>query len=132
MSQKEARGTKRTCLSCSSRFYDLKRDPITCPICGTPFVMTAGDVAAAALEAAPKPKAIKPAIKEKVFAEVEPLAEGVEIPEMESTEALAEIESEETEVAGDDEGDVFLEEEEEGASDVTSLIDNPVEGEEEP
>jgi uncharacterized protein (TIGR02300 family) len=27
------RGTKRTCLSCGERFYDLARDPITCPAC---------------------------------------------------------------------------------------------------
>ena len=26
-------GTKRTCRSCGARFYDLKRDPIACPIC---------------------------------------------------------------------------------------------------
>ena len=24
-------GLKRTCLSCSERFYDMKRDPIVCP-----------------------------------------------------------------------------------------------------
>jgi len=33
----DARGTKRTCQSseCGSRFYDLNRDPIVCPLCGT-------------------------------------------------------------------------------------------------
>lgn len=30
-------GTKRTCQSCASRFYDLHRSPITCPKCGSPF-----------------------------------------------------------------------------------------------
>ncbi|MDP6573311.1 MAG: TIGR02300 family protein [Rhodospirillales bacterium] len=28
-------GTKRTCQNCGARFYDLKRRPITCPICET-------------------------------------------------------------------------------------------------
>jgi uncharacterized protein (TIGR02300 family) len=28
-------GTKRICLSCGARFYDLQRDPIVCPSCGT-------------------------------------------------------------------------------------------------
>lgn len=28
------RGTKRTCTSCGERFYDLSREPITCPACG--------------------------------------------------------------------------------------------------
>lgn len=35
------RGTKRTCQNeaCGARFYDLNRDPIVCPICGTPYVL---------------------------------------------------------------------------------------------
>ena len=27
-------GTKRTCLHCGERFYDLRKDPIKCPHCG--------------------------------------------------------------------------------------------------
>ena len=30
-------GVKRTCHSCGAKFYDLKRDPIVCPKCGTTF-----------------------------------------------------------------------------------------------
>ena len=30
-------GTKRACLSCGMRFYDLKRNPILCPGCGAEF-----------------------------------------------------------------------------------------------
>lgn len=30
-------GTKRICHGCGVRFYDLHRDPITCPKCGTEF-----------------------------------------------------------------------------------------------
>ncbi len=32
-------GTKRTCLSCGARFYDLQKIPPTCPKCGTIFEM---------------------------------------------------------------------------------------------
>ncbi len=32
-------GTKRICPSCASRFYDLNKDPITCPSCGETFVV---------------------------------------------------------------------------------------------
>lgn len=32
-------GTKRTCLSCGARFYDLQKVPPTCPKCGTVFEM---------------------------------------------------------------------------------------------
>jgi uncharacterized protein (TIGR02300 family) len=30
-------GTKRICQSCSARFYDFGRSPITCPNCGAVF-----------------------------------------------------------------------------------------------
>ncbi|MEZ5887302.1 MAG: TIGR02300 family protein [Paracoccaceae bacterium] len=44
---KDEWGTKRLCPHCTSRFYDLKRDPMTCPECGHSFtaeslVMTRG------------------------------------------------------------------------------------------
>lgn len=37
---KKARGLKRTCQNddCELRFYDLGRDSISCPTCGTAFV----------------------------------------------------------------------------------------------
>ena len=35
--RKAMRGTKRTCLSCEVRFYDLARSPIACPSCGVPY-----------------------------------------------------------------------------------------------
>lgn len=28
-------GSKRICASCDSRFYDMLRDPVVCPDCGT-------------------------------------------------------------------------------------------------
>ena len=37
MSLKAARGTKRVCQNCNSKFYDLGRVPATCPICQTLF-----------------------------------------------------------------------------------------------
>jgi uncharacterized protein (TIGR02300 family) len=30
-------GAKRICPSCGARYYDLQRDPVICPKCGTPF-----------------------------------------------------------------------------------------------
>lgn len=30
-------GIKRVCQSCGALFYDMKRTPILCPSCGTPF-----------------------------------------------------------------------------------------------
>ncbi|MBX2806138.1 MAG: TIGR02300 family protein [Hyphomicrobiales bacterium] len=37
MSLKAARGTKRVCGNCGSKFYDLNREEIICPICNTVF-----------------------------------------------------------------------------------------------
>lgn len=34
---KDEWGVKRVCPSCSTRFYDLQRDPMTCPSCGASF-----------------------------------------------------------------------------------------------
>ena len=31
-------GTKRTCQSCNTRFYDLRKEPIICPKCGSEYV----------------------------------------------------------------------------------------------
>lgn len=30
-------GSKRTCLTCAARFFDLMKDPIVCPKCGAQF-----------------------------------------------------------------------------------------------
>ena len=63
-------GVKRVCQSCDVRFYDLRRDPIVCPSCGTKFDpesvlrsrrnragTTASAVAAKKAEVKPKAKA---------------------------------------------------------------------------
>lgn len=34
---KEEWGTKRLCPHCATRFYDLTKDPMTCPACGASF-----------------------------------------------------------------------------------------------
>jgi len=34
---KDEWGVKRVCPSCDTRFYDLQRDPMTCPNCGAVF-----------------------------------------------------------------------------------------------
>jgi uncharacterized protein (TIGR02300 family) len=34
---KEEWGVKRVCPKCSVRFYDLRKDPMTCPSCGATF-----------------------------------------------------------------------------------------------
>lgn len=36
---KEEWGTKRLCPHCATRFYDLQKDPMTCPACGNTFTL---------------------------------------------------------------------------------------------
>jgi len=128
MATKLARGMKRTCqnVACGQRFYDLERDPILCPICGSSYniSLTAAAIAAAAAEEkAARKAAKKPAFPEPVASSDEPaLAEdGAEvIPEIEGVEEPAAGEADET----------FLEEEEE-EGDVTNIIGGVSEGEEE-
>jgi len=58
------RGTKRTCVACGVRFYDLDSNPIVCPACGNvhgpeAFVRQR-PLAAAVVAAAPAAAAAKP------------------------------------------------------------------------
>lgn len=125
MASKAQRGTKRTCQSnaCGARFYDLGRTPIVCPVCGTSYVLAVAPAAAEGAEEvrrAPK-KVVPPVPQEEPAAEPE-AAEG--------DEALAAVAEESTE-AGVAEGDeTFLEEEDEGG-DVSGIIGEVAEGEEE-
>ena len=126
MATKQARGTKRTCQNCDERFYDLERDPIICPFCGSKYVIASSPAALAALQAEQrelsKQKAKKPAIVEE--------AEG-ELPAVEGEEALVDVETDDAAAGEDDE--TFLEEEEEEGGNVTNIIGGPAgEGDEEP
>jgi uncharacterized protein (TIGR02300 family) len=134
-------GTKRLCGSCAAKFYDLNKDPIVCPKCGTTFVVTApvsrrADAAAAATAAAAAAAAARAPAKE---------AEG-EIPEVQDAEfvsleeADAEAQGKKTDVAVEADDDIeieeteeapFIEEQEEGDDDVTDIIGEGREDEEE-
>lgn len=55
-------GTKRSCQSCGTKFYDLHKSPIVCPSCGATFdpealLKSRRSRAAPKPEPAPKPKA---------------------------------------------------------------------------
>ena len=115
---KAARGTKRTCQNteCGSRFYDLGRDPATCPICGTVYAPPVVAVSAAAAAAAEKLRA-KPAAKPEF--ELDATAKPDDLPEGE--EALADIEVAE-EPGAVEADETFLEEEEDSGTDVTGIV----------
>ncbi|MBV9567956.1 MAG: TIGR02300 family protein [Hyphomicrobiales bacterium] len=118
-------GTKRQCRSCGNRFYDLNRDPILCPKCGAVFQLNdlkptspeggeAGSEDDAKLEAAAGPEIVS-------------LEEAEGTPADKAAEADDEVEAAE----GDGADETFLEEEEEGDDDVSTLIDGDIEDDEE-
>ncbi|MEW5965140.1 MAG: TIGR02300 family protein [Pseudomonadota bacterium] len=119
MAKKQARGTKRTCQSteCGARFYDLDRDPIVCPICGSIYELASSprltEAIAEEKAAARKPK--KAEIEEEVAAGEEAEAADIEADETIETDA----------------DETFLEEEEE-EGDMSNIIGGVNEGDEEP
>jgi len=129
MSMKSERGTKRTCqsASCGSRFYDLSRNPIVCPICGTVYEMMTSAAAGAmapAAEKAPRRVAKKP--------EIVVVPTPGEAPDVEADDALAEIETDDDAI-DDNDDETFLEAEEEDGGDVSGILGGTVkEGDEEP
>jgi uncharacterized protein (TIGR02300 family) len=128
MATKAARGTKRTCQNpeCGSRFYDLNRDPIVCPICQSVYKIASAPQPVAAPvvdERARKPK--KPEVGEEGVA-------APDLPLVEGEEALADLETAEEPIAADDE-ETFIEPEEEDGGDVSGILGGSVaEDEEEP
>jgi uncharacterized protein (TIGR02300 family) len=128
MAKKADRGTKRTCqnASCGARFYDLARDPITCPICGSVYELALSAQAVGAVGGDDKPGRRLAKKPELVVPEA-----ASDLPEATSEDALAEVAEGDEAIATDDD-ETFLEEEEEDGGDVSGIIGGPVseEGEE--
>ncbi len=117
MATKEARGTKRTCQNpeCGSRFYDLNRDPIVCPICQSVYKLATAPqgVAPVEEEAVRKPK------KPEITADEETM--GGDLPLAEGDEDLADLEEADEAIVGGDE-ETFIETEEEDGGDVSDIL----------
>ena len=126
-------GTKRHCLNCGAKYYDLNREPIACPSCGT----------VVALETSP-PRAKKPAEDEaetEVATETE-TEDGPEFVSLEDADAeqsgggddVADVEDD-VEDIGDDEDDPFLadddDEDDDKLSNVSGIIGDVSSDEEE-
>jgi len=137
-------GTKRLCGSCGAKFYDLSKDPIVCPKCDTVFeivvpVARGRAAEAAALAAAGAAAAAAAAAAKSKEAEVE-VAETADVELVSLEDADAEATGKKVEgdaVEGDDDLEVeeteeapFIEEQE-GDDDVTDIIGEGREDEEE-
>lgn len=119
-------GSKRQCQNCGAKFYDLNKDPILCPKCGTVFQAVA--VRGGRAEVVPN----RPVEDEEVEPDTAAGPELVSLDEVEADEAEKEIPIDGVEIEDDiAEDDTFLEEEEEGDDDVADLIDGDIEDDEE-
>jgi uncharacterized protein (TIGR02300 family) len=73
-------GLKRVCVSCSTRYYDMRHDPIVCPKCGATFdaeaIVKTKRVRAPAVAAEP---VIGPIVAEDIDTELVAAMENVDI-----------------------------------------------------
>jgi uncharacterized protein (TIGR02300 family) len=115
-------GGKRQCQNCGAKFFDLNREPIVCPKCGTIF------------QGAPARAQQVEAKEEEAETVAPPDAELVSLEDAEAPdEKAAAVIDDEVEVEDDDAAeDTFLEEEEEEDDDVSGLIDGDIATDEEP
>jgi uncharacterized protein (TIGR02300 family) len=122
MSIKAARGTKRVCQSCGSKFYDLNRTPITCPICQVVFQqqeIRGGKAAPAgnAVEDDDDDLLVSPAGASDIVSLDE--AGESDLPDLEDND-LVEIEDDDADLKGDDE--TFIEVEDDDGGDVSGMV----------
>ena len=121
MSIKAARGTKRVCQNCNSKFYDLHRDPITCPICQAIFVQQEGKH-----KPAPAGNTVEdddddvigksPAVD---IVSLDEVAAEEEVPDLEDSELVV-LEDDDTDLK-DDEAFIEVEEDDDGG-DVSGIV----------
>jgi uncharacterized protein (TIGR02300 family) len=118
-------GTKRTCPSCATRFYDMLKNPIVCPKCGVTFIAATllpskGDMP----PPPPKPREVVKEVEENPEVELVSLEEVEEPGQDDETAAIEDVDlGEEADAAEGEEADAFLEEEEEDGGDVAGLLD---------
>ena len=119
-------GSKRQCLSCGTKFFDMSKDPILCPKCGAVFQVTLPTRAAMRAAAA--------ATTDDDEAEPDAGAEIVSLEDADADAAPEKVVTSDDDIEIEDDAvadDTFLEEEEEDADDVADLIDGDIEDDDE-
>ena len=124
-------GTKRLCANCGAKFYDLNKDPIVCPKCETVFVppVAARGRPEQAPAVVPAPTEEEPAVPEAADAELISLEEADKETEGAKTPVAEGADEEVEDEALDDE--TFIVPEEEDEEDVTDIIGEGIEDDEE-
>ncbi len=127
-----ALGTKRTCPSCASRFYDLNNHPISCPHCSESFVVEsilpskAGRPAAPA--PAPQPEAPKVAVPEVTTNQDDDKVDDAD----DETAGIGDVDlGEDTKVVASENDNTFLETDDDDQTNVTDIVAPGPKGDEE-
>jgi uncharacterized protein (TIGR02300 family) len=123
MSIKAARGTKRVCQNCGSKFYDLNRNPITCPLCDAVYQQQETRAKAVAGNAAhdEDDDALSPAIASVDIVSLDEVAEAEnDLPDIDD-DGLVDIDDDETDLKADAD-EPFIEDEDDSGDDVSGLL----------
>jgi len=132
-------GTKRVCPDTGRKFYDLNKNPVISPYTGKVVPIVAPTPARARAEPAPAARASAAAAAESIVPETAD-AEFVSLEDAEAeqqgkkpaaAEGAAAGEEEEVEMDESMDDAAFIEEQEEGDADVTDIIGESIEKEEE-
>ena len=124
---KPARGTKRVCPSCGARFYDLNRTPITCPVCQAAYQLPAApsrrsERAQAASARKVEVVVVRPVVPAAEVISLEEVEEAGAEPVIAEDEEIVDLGDDAPEIPPGDDDNAFLEEEEEGEADVSSIV----------
>jgi len=126
-------GTKRLCASCGAKFYDLNKDPIVCPKCETVFVVpvvTTRATRSDAARAAPvKNVAVEPETTDADFVSLEDADAEASGGKKAAAGEDVDVEDDAGEDSSDD--DTFIEETDDNDDDVTDIIGDAGDKEEE-
>ena len=125
-------GGKRQCLNCGTKFFDLNKDPITCPKCGTIFQVAAAAAPVRASRATRNTDDDETETEDN--AETVPLEDADADANEDGKVTAATPEDDDGDSDDDsssDDDDTFLEEDEEEDGDVSNLIDGEIENDEE-
>lgn len=126
-------GTKRLCGSCGAKFYDLNKDPILCPKCGAVF-----EPLATVVRGRPGAAAAAPATDEEAVPEAAEAAEFVSLEEADAETQgarppVADVDTDDDVEVDDESLDdaAFLETDEDEDEDVSDIIGEGIEPDEE-
>jgi uncharacterized protein (TIGR02300 family) len=130
-------GTKRVCPDTGRKFYDLNKNPVISPYTGKVVPIAAPTPARARPEPTPPPRAaavaesIVPETAEAEFVSLEDAEAEQQGKKPAAAEGAAAGEEEEVEMDESMDDAAFIEEQEEGDTDVTDIIGESIEKEEE-